>query len=360
MIKIGNKEMEYPIIQGGMGVGISLGNLAGAVAGCGGMGVISTANPGFRKSDFWKNPRKCNEEGLIEEIKKAKTIFNKAKEKCGKAGLIAINAMVATTEYENMVKTAVKSGIDAIISGAGLPLKLPEYVKGSNVLLAPIVSGGRSIMTICKYWDKRYETTPDFVVVEGAKAGGHLGFSYEELINNTAKHNEELLKEVSSELRTYREKYNKDIPIFMAGGMFNHEDLVHYQGLGVAGIQVATRFIATKECDADEGYKDVIIAAKEENICITKSPVGMPGRALNTPLVKRVAKEGNIKVNKCANCLVPCNPTNTPYCITKALIEAAKGNVEEGLFFCGANVGKINKMTTVKALMNELVTGVEE
>lgn len=187
-----------------------------------------------------------------------------------------------------------------------------------------------------------------------------MGFSYQELADNTAKTSEELLEEVNSELDVFREKYKKEIPIFMAGGMFTHQDLVHFQNLGAAGIQVATRFIATKECDASQGYKDVILSAKAEDVCITKSPVGMPGRAVRTPLINRVEQSDGIKVNKCANCLVPCNPAKTPYCITKALIEAVKGNKEEGLFFCGDNVGKVNKMTTVEALMKELVTGVED
>ncbi|MEG1965176.1 MAG: nitronate monooxygenase family protein [Oscillospiraceae bacterium] len=337
-----SEKLKIPLIQGGMGIGVSLGRLAGSVAKEGAMGVISTANPGYMKDNFWSNPKEANRTALIEQIKKAKDLSQ------GK-GMIAVNVMVAGCDYETQVKTALENGIDAIISGAGLPLHLPEIAKGYKTLLAPIVSSGRAASTICRAWQKKHNRLPDFIVLEGSMAGGHLGFSLEELNNKTAKPLMELLKEVKEVVTTFG-----SIPIFVAGGIFSSKQVLEFIKNGAEGVQIATRFIATEECDASEGYKDTILNAKEESVII-QSPVGMPGRALRTPLVERVEREGRIAPKICSNCLLPCNPAQTPYCITKALIDAVKGDYENGLFFCSENITKINKRTTVKELIDELM-----
>lgn len=339
--------LSLPIIQGGMGIGVSLGNLAGSVAAQGGMGVISTANPGYAHPDFWKNPAECNLEALRFHVQKAKQLAKGQ-------GAVAINAMVATTRYAESVAAAIQSGVDAIISGAGLPLNLPAVEGAEQVALAPIVSGGRAITTICKLWDKRFGRVPDFVVVEGSEAGGHLGFSKEEVLNGTAKPLKELVREVCQALEPWQQKYSRKIPVFAAGGVLDGADIAEMERSGATGAQIATRFIATEECDASEEYKQAMIRAKAEDVRIVQSPVGMPGRALASPLLERLAKAGRIAPAHCANCLVPCQPAQTPYCITHALIEAVKGNWEEGLFFCGSNVGKIQQMTTVPELMQRL------
>lgn len=339
--------LSLPIIQGGMGIGVSLGNLAGSVAAQGGMGVISTANPGYAHPDFWKNPAECNLEALRFHVQKAKQLAKGQ-------GAVAINAMVATTRYAESVAAAIQSGVDAIISGAGLPLNLPAVEGAEQVALAPIVSGGRAITTICKLWDKRFGRVPDFVVVEGSEAGGHLGFSKEEVLNGTAKPLKELVREVCQALEPWQQKYSRKIPVFAAGGVFDGADIAEMERSGATGAQIATRFIATEECDASEEYKQAMIRAKAEDVRIVQSPVGMPGRALASPLLERLAKAGRIAPAHCAKCLVPCQPAQTPYCITHALIEAVKGNWEEGLFFCGSNVGKIQQMTTVPELMQRL------
>ena len=348
MLTLAGRALTVPILQGGMGVGVSLGGLAGAVAACGGMGCISTADTGYREPDFEKDPVSANRRALAEEIKKAKEI-------AGGAGIVAINAMVATQNYADAVKTAVEAGVDAIVSGAGLPLELPGLVGKADVALAPIVSSGRAAKLILRRWAKAFGRTADFVVIEGCKAGGHLGFAEEDLLAGKCQTLDEILPEVLAEVKPFEEQFGHAIPVFVAGGVYTGEDMAHYMKQGAAGVQIATRFIPTYECDASQAYKDVLLNASAEDVRIIHSPVGMPGRALNTPLVQKLSEGMRFPPKRCARCLKGCNPAQVPYCITHALIEAAKGNVEEGLFFCGANVGRLDKMRSVRALMDELM-----
>lgn len=331
-------KLSVPVIQGGMGIGISMGGLAGAVAAEGGMGVISTANIGFREPDFRENPPAANIRALRQEIRKAREI-------AGGRGLLAVNAMVATTEFAVMVREAVRAGIDAVISGAGLPLTLPEAA-GEGALLAPVVSGDRAAALLLKHWERRFQCRPDFVVVEGSEAGGHLGFRKEELLNGTARSLRDTVKAVKQKVG--------EIPVFAAGGVFSREDIDEIRRAGAAGAQIATRFIATDECDASQAYKDVILAAGEEDAVIIDSPVGMPGRALRTPLIDRIRTQGRIPPRSCMNCIVTCDPGTTKYCISRALIAAYHGDLENGLFFCGSNVGRVNRQMTVHELIKEL------
>ena len=348
MLTLAGRALTVPILQGGMGVGVSLGGLAGAVAACGGMGCISTADTGYREPDFEKDPVSANRRALAEEIKKAKEI-------AGGAGIVAINAMVATQNYADAVKTAVEAGVDAIVSGAGLPLELPGLVGKADVALAPIVSSGRAAKLILRRWAKAFGRTADFVVIEGCKAGGHLGFAEEDLLAGKCQTLDEILPEVLAEVKPFEEQFGRAIPVFVAGGVYTGEDMAHYMKQGAAGVQIATRFIPTYECDASQAYKDVLLNASAEDVRIIHSPVGMPGRALNTPLVQKLSEGMRFPPKRCARCLKGCNPAQVPYCITHALIEAVKGNVEEGLFFCGANVGRLDKMRSVRALMDELM-----
>ena len=348
MLTLAGRALTVPILQGGMGVGVSLGGLAGAVAACGGMGCISTADTGYREPDFEKDPVSANRRALAAEIKKAKEI-------AGGAGIVAINAMVATQNYADAVKTAVEAGVDAIVSGAGLPLELPGLVGKADVALAPIVSSGRAAKLILRRWAKAFGRTADFVVIEGCKAGGHLGFAEEDLLAGKCQTLDEILPEVLAEVKPFEEQFGHAIPVFVAGGVYTGEDMAHYMKQGATGVQIATRFIPTYECDASQAYKDVLLNASAEDVRIIHSPVGMPGRALNTPLVQKLSEGMRFPPKRCARCLKGCNPAQVPYCITHALIEAVKGNVEEGLFFCGANVGRLDKMRSVRALMDELM-----
>ena len=254
------------------------------------------------------------------------------------------------------IRTAVEAGVDAVVSGAGLPLELPGIVGTKEVAIAPIVSSARAAKLILRRWAKGFDRTADFVVIEGCKAGGHLGFAEEDLLADRCQTLDEILPGVLAEVKPYEEQYGHAIPVFVAGGVYTGADMAHFTKLGAAGVQLATRFIPTYECDASQTYKDVLLAAKPEDVRIIHSPVGMPGRALNTPLVQALAEGKRFPPKHCARCLKTCDPAAVPYCITHALIEAVKGNVEEGLFFCGENVGRLDRMRTVRELMDELVT----
>lgn len=346
-VDIQGRILEVPIIQGGMGVGISLGGLAGAVMKRGAMGVISAAHPGYAQPDFETDNSRANTRALKQEIARARRLS-------GGRGLLGVNIMVAGQDYENLVKAAVDGGADAIISGAGLPLELPRYTAGSDILIAPIVSGARALRLIAKRWDTSYGRTPDFVVIEGSLAGGHLGFKKEELTSGTAQTLEEILPRVLRELKPYEEKYTRKIPVFVAGGIFDGADIARFLRLGASGVQMATRFIATYECDADPAFRQAVIDCKQEDIGLVKSPAGMPGRAIRNSFVKKTEKNGNIKVSNCLHCMKPCNPEDTCYCITRALINAVKGNTENGLVFVGANAWRVTETVHAGRLIEQL------
>ena len=240
--------------------------------------------------------------------------------------------------------------------GACLPLELPGLVGSREGAIAPIVSSARAAKLILRRWAKEFGRTADFVVIEGCKAGGHLGFAEDDLLAGKCQTLDDILPEVLAEVKPYEAQFGHSIPVFVAGGVYTGADLAHFTAMGAAGVQLATRFITTYECDASQGYKDVLLNARPEDVRIIHSPVGMPGRALNTPLVQALAEGTRFPPRHCARCLKTCDPAKVPYCITHALIEAVKGNVEEGLFFCGANVGRLDRMYTVRELMDELVT----
>ena len=343
---IGDIIARIPIIQGGMGVGVSLSKLAGAVASEGGIGIISTAQIGFDDPDFNKNQLMANLSAIKKHIDKAKETSN--------GGIIGVNIMVATKKYEHYVNAACEAGADLIISGAGLPIGLPEMVKGFKTKIAPIVSSIKAASVILKMWDRKYNRTADLLVVEGPRAGGHLGFHKEDLDNIRDIDFDKEIKGIIEIKKEYEEKYKQDIPVVVAGGIFDKEDIKHALELGANGVQMGTRFVVTKECDASPEYKQAYIDANSEDVQIVISPVGMPGRALINPLMRKV-KDGKLPIMKCFNCLEHCNPRVAPYCITKALIDAVKGNVEDGLIFCGDNVHRLKEMTTVKDLFKELL-----
>ncbi len=342
---IGDLIAKIPVIQGGMGVGVSLSGLAGAVALEGGVGIISTAQIGYREPDFDEHPIEANLRAIKAEIEKAK---KKAKE-----GIVGVNIMVATRRYEDYVKAAVQAGADLIISGAGLPMTLPELVKSAKTKIAPFVSSVKSVKVICRYWLKKYDRLPDLVVIEGPKAGGHLGFSNEQLENIEALSYDTEIRHIVEEVDGFAKEQGKgEIPVVVAGGIYTREDLEHALSLGAKGVQMATRFVTTPECDASEAYKQAYLDAGKEDIVIVKSPVGMPGRAINNPFIKRT-KEGRIPHGRCHLCVQTCQPEETPYCITDALVNAVKGDLDNGLIFCGENAWRAEKMETVHDIMQE-------
>lgn len=343
-LKIGELTARIPVIQGGMGVGISLSGLAGSVAACGGVGVISTAQIGYRDPEFKKDPIGTNLRVIGEEIQKAREI--------AKGGILGVNIMVATKQYAEYVKAAVKAGIDLIISGAGLPMELPKLVAGSKTKIAPIVSTVKAARVICRFWDHHYQRMPDLVVIEGPKAGGHLGFSREQLEEFTPESYDQEIRGILAEVKKYADKYGKEIPVVVAGGIFTREDMLHAMELGADGVQMGTRFVTTWECDASEAYKQTYLHAKKEDIVIVDSPVGMPGRAIRNRFLEE--KENRREpIKRCYQCIATCNPADTPYCITKALVHAAKGETDEALLFCGENAWRCEKMEHVADIMAE-------
>lgn len=345
-IKVGNKQSKYPIIQGGMGVGVSMHRLAGNVSKEGGIGIISTADIGYQEEDFNINPLKANLRAIGKEIKKARNI-------AGEDSILGVNIMFALNNYKEIVKECVKNKIDLIISGAGIPKELPEYVEGTNTKIAPIVSSLRCCKLLVKHWIKKYNYVPDMIVIEGPEAGGHLGFKKEELRGENKPRLQDITKEIVDYMKEIKNEYNKEVPVIAAGGIWDKNDIKEYLNLGATGVQMATRFVATYECDASDSFKQAYINAKKEDIKIINSPVGMPGRAIYNKFIKQTENE-KCKIDKCYNCIRTCNVASTPYCITKALVNAVKGNMDNALVFCGSNVDKVKEITSVHELMQEL------
>lgn len=367
---IGELVVPKPVIQGGMGVGISLSSLAGAVAKAGGMGIISTAQIGFKEPDFADHSLEANLRAIGKEFKKAREIAPE--------GVIGFNIMVATKNYAMYVKEAIKAGADIIISGAGLPVSLPAYLAeaaaemklaglGETVKtkIAPIVSSVKSAMVILKMWDRKFGRVPDLVVIEGPLAGGHLGFSRESLTElgvdtpdvEHTYHQDAYDEEIRGIIRLvgeYAEKYQTKIPVVTAGGIYSHEDVMHQIDLGADGVQVATRFVTTVECDAPEEFKQAYIRSSKEDIVITKSPVGMPGRAIHNAFLSGVGQTP-FKLEHCYQCLEKCDKKTIPYCITKALVNSAEGHTEDGLVFCGSNAFRAERIETVDEVMKSLL-----
>lgn len=339
IIVVGKKQVKYPILQGGMGIGISLHNLAGAVAKEGAVGMISAAQIGFREPDFDENPLKANLRAMKKEFEQAREI--------APHGIIGFNIMTAMRFYEEYVKQAVFLGVDLIVSGAGLPVDLPKYTKGTNTKIAPIVSMEKGAKILLKYWHKKYNCTADLLVIEGPMAGGHLGFHKEEIETISEEQYDNEIKKIIAEVHKYEKKYETKIPIFLAGGMWNAKDYKKALELGVDGIQVGSRFVTTVECDASFAYKKAYLEVRKTDIGIMKSPVGMPGRAIINSFIKRVQSGESIPCRKCHLCMKNCNPQKIDYCITDALIRAVEGDVENGLIFCGKKTDQIQKIETV-------------
>lgn len=344
---IGGIEIEIPIVQGGMGVQVSTASLASAVANCGGAGTIASVGLGFGAEENEVDFVKASREGLQRQMRRAKELTK---------GVIGVNVMVALSNYENLVRTAISEKADFIVSGAGLPLRLPEFAEGSSTKLIPIVSSGRAANIIIKSWRKRYNRTPDAFVVEGPLAGGHLGFSFKDLESPRKNLLEDLLKDVLEAVNGYEKDLGVNIPVIAAGGIFDGRDIAKFFKIGAKGVQIATRFAATFECDVSDKFKQLYIAAKESDIVIIKSPVGMPGRALKTKLVEEVehGRRESIKCNY--RCLKTCNPSTVPYCIAHALHNAILGNIDNAVVFAGSNVSRVDRIVSVKELMDDIVS----
>jgi nitronate monooxygenase len=347
-LKIGHLVSRLPIIQGGMGVGISMSGLASAVANAGGIGVIAGAMAGITEKDVSTNGVEANCRALSREIRKAKEKTQ---------GIVGVNIMVALTHFADLVKTAIAEKIDIIFAGAGLPLDLPGFLKkGDRTLLVPIVSSGRAAALICKRWFQRFGYLPDGFVVEGPKAGGHLGFKADQ-IDDPAFSLENLVGDVVAEMKKVEAERGVRIPVIAAGGVYDGDDIRHFLQMGASGVQMGTRFVATHECDADPLFKQSYVDARKEDLMVIQSPVGLPGRALKNQFLLDVAA-GNRHPFRCPyHCIKTCDPEKSPYCIGLALASARRGKLKNGFAFAGANAFRVDRIVSVKELMGALEAG---
>jgi len=347
-LNIGGLNIPVPIIQGGMGVGISLSGLASAVANEGGVGVISSAGIGLLYRHMSRDYIQASILGLQEEIRKAKEQT---------VGVVGVNIMAALTNFEDMVRTSIEEKANIIFAGAGLPLDLPKFLKPDSITkLVPIVSSGKAARLICAKWMMRFEYLPDAFVVEGPKAGGHLGFKKDHL-DEEAYSLEKIVPDVVNAVKEFEEKHDREIPVIAAGGIYDGSDVYDIMQKGAKGVQLGSRFVTTKECDASEVFKNAYVNAKKEEIEIIQSPVGMPGRAIHNQFLEKV-KQGLKIPKKCPfHCIKSCEVEKSPYCIVTALFNAYKGNMKAGYAFAGTNAFKATSITTVKEIFQELIEG---
>ncbi len=357
-LKIGKYTIEKPIVQGGMGVGISWDQLAGNVSLQGGLGVISSVGTGYYKNKEYSKKLVANrplseknfysKEGFNAIIKSARGI-------CGDKPLAA-NILYAINDYGRVVRDACEAGIDIIITGAGLPTNMPEFTEGyPDVALVPIVSSAKALKIICKRWQKRYDKLPDAVIVEGPKSGGHQGFTYEQ-----CRMEENQLENIVAPVVEEAAKWG-DIPVIAAGGVWDKSDIEQMMRLGARGVQMGTRFIGTYECDAHANFKKVLLEAKKEDIQLMSSPVGYPAQGIATNLTHLVEKREGPAIKCISNCVAPCKRGEEAkvvgFCIADRLSDAYEGNLETGLFFSGTNGYRVNEIITVEELINKLMQG---
>lgn len=346
-LRIGHLIAEIPIVQGGMGVRVSLASLAAAVAEEGGIGTISSIGLGDFEAAQHEYER-ISREALQEEIRKARAMTD---------GILAVNFMGVLSNVEDLVRTAVREGIKIIVFGAGLPMRLPKMVEDESVNLVPIVSSARGAELILRGWAKRFERTAGAIILEGPLAGGHLGFTVEQLEHPEDYALETLVPELVGAVKPYEDRFGHAIPVIAAGGIYDGRDIARMLSLGASGVQMATRFVCTGECDASQEFKQTYLDAVEEDIVIVKSPVGLPGRAIRNKFLEDLETIDRLQINCLYHCLTVCKVAEAKFCIAQALVNAYRGDVDHGLVFCGQNAYRIDKIVTVKELIAELVGG---
>lgn len=345
-LKIGSKTARIPVVQGGMGVGISRWRLAGTVAREGGMGTLAAQGIGQVTDLLPQSHRRKDPHG----VEAVEAEVRRAQQESQGNGIVAINIMMAITHFDPLVDAAVRAGADAIVTGAGLPMDLPDKVSGSGVALIPIISSARAAKTITRYWKERYNRIPDAFVIEGPLAGGHLGFSREQLDAPECQL-EALLPAVAEQVAPYG-----DIPLIAAGGVWDRQDAQRMMALGAHAVQLGTRFVATQECDAAQHFKDLLLRCRQEDITVTRTSVGLLGRVMRTQLVERFEK-GQFPGFKCTyHCLKSCVAHEVSYCLADHLSDAARGH-EDGFYFVGANGHRVREILPVAELLRRLLEG---
>ncbi|MHC4551416.1 MAG: NAD(P)H-dependent flavin oxidoreductase [Planctomycetota bacterium] len=340
-LKIGHLTIDPPIIQGGMGVRVSKANLAAAVANQGCAGIIASAGLGSYESTSNADFAELDREALRQEIRKTRQMSQ---------GVLGVNVMVALSDYEAVIGICVEEHVDMIISGAGLPMHLPAYTQGTDIQLVPVVSSLRTFKIIHRKWMKDYQRSPDAVIIEGTKAGGHLGYSEEQIQQDNPS-----LDETLADVLSYTQKLPTPIPVIVAGGVYSGQDMAHYLKLGAAGVQMATRFVCTEECDADIKFKQAYLDATAEDITIIKSPVGLPGKVINNAFVEKI-KSGQTMPFRCKyQCLRTCDPSVAPYCIAEVLAKASEGKMDESFAFAGSNAWRCDEIISVESLIQKIM-----
>lgn len=345
-LKIGDKRARIPIIQGGMGVGVSLSGLATAVSRQGAIGVVAANAIGMIEPDYYQNHIKANVKALKSELRKCRENSD---------GLIGVNIMVAVDCFHQLLNAAIEEKVDFLFLGAGLPVKnIPvEAIREAGIKVVPIVSSGRTVRVIFKMWEKNYNDIPDAVVVEGPEAGGHLGFKYDQ-IDDPDYRLEKIIPEAIGALKEFEDRWGREIPVIAAGGIYSGEDIYRFIQLGAKGVQMGTRFVATEECDVDIRFKEAYVDCREEDIRLISSPVGMPGRAIESSFLLDV-DSGKKKFFRCpSRCLQSCGAMEAKYCISEALDNARKGDFSQGFAFCGSNAHRVESVVPVKQLINSL------
>lgn len=344
-LNIGGLIPKLPIIQGGMGICVSLSGLASAVANEGGIGVISAVGIGMLEPNYRRKFRESNKIALRKEIRKAREKSD---------GIIGVNIMMAISDFDDLLNIALEENVDVVFIGAGLFLKKPTLPDGCNTKFIPKVSSARAARLIFNYWAEKYNCVPDGIVVEGPKCGGHVGFKKEELLN-TQKPLHELVEETVAALKPFEERFNIEIPVIAAGGIYSGTDMYEIMEAGASAVKMGTRFVTTHECDVSDSFKQSYIRATPDDITLIDSPVGLPGRVITSPFVKKIQAGQTMPISCPWKCLKTCDYKKAPFCIAQALFNAAQGNLDEGFSFAGSKAYLAEKIMSVKETINEVM-----
>ncbi len=344
-LNIGGLIPKLPIIQGGMGICVSLSGLASAVANEGGIGVISAVGIGMLEPNYRKKFRESNKIALTKEIRKAREKSD---------GIIGVNIMMAITDFDEMLKIALDEKVDVVFIGAGLFLKKPEMPEGCTTKFVPKVSSARAARVIFNYWADKYNCVPDAVVVEGPMCGGHVGFKKNELLN-VQKPLHELIEETVAIIKPFEERFNIEIPVIAAGGIYTGKDMYEIMEAGASAVKMGTRFVTTHECDVSDAFKQNYLRASAEDITLIDSPVGLPGRVITNPFVKKIQAGEMMPINCAWKCLKTCDYKKAPFCIASALFNAAQGNLDEGFSFAGSKAYLAERIMSVKETINQIM-----
>ena len=344
-LNIGGLIPKLPIIQGGMGIAVSLSGLASAVANEGGIGVISAVGIGMLEPNYRRKYRESNKIALTKEIRKAREKSN---------GVIGVNIMMAITDFDDMLKIALEENVDVVFIGAGLFLKRPEMPEGCTTKFVPKVSSARAARVIFNYWADKYNCVPDAIVVEGPKCGGHVGFKKNELLN-VQKPLNELVEETVAVMKPFEERFNIEIPVIAAGGVYTGNDMFEVMEAGASAVKMGTRFVTTTECDVSDAFKQNYLRATPNDITLIDSPVGLPGRVISNPFVKKIQAGETMPINCAWKCLKTCDYKKAPFCIATALFNAAQGNMDEGFSFAGSKAYLAEKIMSVKDTINQIM-----